>query len=164
MNYLVVQLFLVGINFTLHLFFSFFCGILRFKWVSSKLCLSSMIPCCATTLCYSEGCVGGLSVSALLIFKSLWIYLRISETDKSLLSFAESVMASLLGPWTMKGGCIKETGEVVHSYSGCVVWLWLRCTQHFYSWWHKSAWGIHHFPPVKYCSPFWNQGESARQR
>lgn len=37
-------------------------------------------------------------MSALLIFKSLWIYLRISETDKSLLSFAESVMASLLGP------------------------------------------------------------------
>lgn len=113
MNYLV-QLLLVGTNFTLHLFFPFFCGILRLKWVS----LSSMMPCCVTTLCYSEeGCAGGLLVSALLMFMSLWIYLRISETGKSS-SLAKNVMTPLLGPWTLKGGCI--TG---YRWSGSQLWV-----------------------------------------
>jgi len=36
--------------------------------------------------------------SSVCFIMSLWIYLRISETDKSLLSFAKNVMTPLLGP------------------------------------------------------------------
>lgn len=165
MNYFV-QLLLVGTNFTLHLFFPFFCGILRLKWVSLELCLSSMMPCCVTTLCYSEeGCAGGLLVSALLMSMSLWIYLRISETDKSL-SLAKNVMTPLLGPWTLKGDCI--TGD---RWSGSQLWVAVLygCDT------HTSVYGLFlaaqecfrdaSFPPlVKHCNHFWNQGGSTRQR
>lgn len=166
MNYLVVQLLLVETNFTLHLFFPFFCGILRFKWVRSKLFLSSMMPRCVTTSCYSEeGCARVLWVPALLISVSLWIYLRICETSKSLW-LATNVITPLLWPWKMKGGCMK--GE---RWSGSQLWVavWHVCDLSAHGTFVPGGTRVLQgyiipAPAVKHWIYFWNRERSSRQR
>lgn len=166
MNYLVVQLLLVGTDFTLHLFFPFFCGILRFKWVRSKLLLSSMMPCCVTTFSYSEeGCAGVLWVSALLIFVSLWVCLRVCETAKSVW-LAKNVITPLLVPWKMKGGYTKGDRR-----SGSQLWVtaWHGCDLCAHGTFIPGGTRVLQgyiipAPTVERWSYFRNQERSSRQR